>query len=172
MFHSFEYFGVYCRAKSADISIFNGVAYFVIKDEDVLDETIETEPLDGQSSESDSDESSQDGQPDREPVSEDSEREAVQEEDCEREPVQEEEDYGREPVQEEDCVDEEEVTEDTSLVQDLKETLEKSETELPLSAPSRGSDGKNLFGHGSSHKEAVPSQKSPHSPEVSLSNVM
>ena len=124
------------------------VSLIFIKDEDVLDETIETEPLDGQDSESDSDESSQDGQPDREPVSEDSERE---------------------PVQEEDCVDEEEVTEDTSLVQDLQETLEKSETELPSPASGRGSNGKNQYGDGSSHKEAFSSQKSPYSPEVSQS---
>ena len=68
-------------------------------------------------------------------------------------------------------MDEEEVTEDTSLVQDLEETLEKSETELPLSASSRGSNGKNQFGDGSSHKEAFPSQKSPYFPEVSPSHV-
>ena len=66
-------------------------------------------------------------------------------------------------------MDEDEVTKDTSLVQDLEDTLEKSETELPFSASSRGSNGKNQYGDGSSHKEAFPSQKSPHSPEVSQS---
>ena len=81
----------------------------------------------------------------------------------------------RHPVSEdcevhEDSIDEEEEeTEDTSPIQDLIESLEKSEVLIEPHASSRGQNGKNHTGDGSSQKEAFPSSpKSPNSPEVKI----
>ena len=132
-----------------------------MKDETIGKRTLETESLDEQSSESDSEDPSQGReQNDMDPVCEDVEP-VCQTED--REAVCQTED--RQPVQEVDSLDRE--TEDRSPVQDQDQTkpLEESLSRAPVEGGA--SDGKNQSDAGLSQKEALPSSpKSPHSPEV------
>ena len=128
-----------------------------MKDGNEKERTLDTESLDEQSSENESEDSSHDREQnvknlvceEREPVCQTEDRQPV---------------HKVEPVHELNSLDNE--TMDRSPVQDLTRPLEEALSRAPVEGGAN--DGKNQLDARWSQKEAIPSSpKSPHSPEVS-----